>query len=550
MNSTLFATPSVRTPSSDTLNHENAPAYAHTSEHALIQLAFTGTFHSTFYVKAADQLANAKKLAAEVSPRRLAQVAIAGRENGFMKDAPAFLLALLANRDPKLFAAAFPRVIDSTKMLQTYTQMALSGQAGRMVNLASGVHRRMYQRFFDRLSPEAVFNGDIGDKPSLTNIIRMAHVRPNNRAKEAVFTYLFNREFQWKHSKGKALGSTYDDLPQCVKDFDAFKSGNLCGEYSVPDVDYRLIEGLNLGQTQWAEVFTNSKVYMLVKNLATAKRHGVFDVPGMEDLIVGKLRDREAILRSRLFPNQVFQSYLKNKGELPYRVLDALQDTLDITLEKVPPLGKVYIACDVSQSMSNPYTGNQDNDLTGQGYGYYRPQYSVSSKTRIVDVAAVLASALLRSNRDAVLVPFNAQCQELYLNPRDSVATNAEKLAALCRGGTNCSAPLERAKEKGLRFDTFVLISDNESWVDTRNRWNMENGVRLHAAWQETKKRLPKARMINIDLTPNTSTQVKERPDILQVGGFSDAVFDVMAAFHRGGNSLDFWASELDKIEV
>jgi 60 kDa SS-A/Ro ribonucleoprotein len=559
MNRTLFASPDVRVPAHDALNHEGAPAYLHTSEHALIQLAFTGCFNSTFYAKSRDQLENAKRLAADVSPRRLAQIAIAGRKHGFMKDAPAFLLALLSQRDSKLFAAAFPQVVTNPKMLRTYTQMALSGQAGKLVNLASGVHRRMYQQFFDRLSAQDIFNGDVGDKPSLVNVLRMAHVKPNTKEKEAVFQYVFNREFGWKHTKGTTFGAGFEDLPEIVKEFDAYKNGHLYGEYKVPNVDYRLVEGLVKTPEAWAEVFLNASFYVTFKNLATAARQKVFDVPGMQEVIVEKLRDREAILASKVFPYQIFTAYLKNKetGELPHKVNEALQDALDISLEKVPSLGKVYVACDVSESMKHPYTGNQDEDkkLVNVRGGYVpswmvNQRRTISSKTRCVDVAALIASAILRTNRDAVIVPFNGNCIPTHLNSRDSVVTNAEKLSALCRGGTNCSHPLLQANDRKLEFDTFVLISDNESWVDTRNRWNPENGTRLHAAWQATKKRLPHARMINIDLTPNDATQVKERPDILQVGGFSDSVFDVMSAFRQGGNSLDFWAKELDKIEV
>jgi 60 kDa SS-A/Ro ribonucleoprotein len=37
--------------------------------------------------------------------------------------------------------------------------------------------------------------------------------------------------------------------------------------------------------------------------------------------------------------------------------------------------------------------------------------------------------------------------------------------------------------------------------------------------------------LICIDLQPNQTTQAPERDDILNIGGFSDAVFDVIAAF-------------------
>lgn len=489
-------------------------------------------------------LASAKKLAMEVSPEWLAKIAIAGHEHGFMKDAPAFLLAVLANRDAKLFAKAFHRVVDNCKMLRTYSQIAISGAAGRCVNLSSGVHRRMYQQFFDRQSAISIFNGAVGDKPSLVNVMRMARVKPNTKEKESLFTFLFNKEFGWKHTKGTSFGSTFEDLPEIVQQYEMFK---VCrDEVAVPAVDFRYLDSLGLTSEHWAEVFRNAGFYFTFKNLATAARQGVFNIDGMSEVIAAKLRDRESIRKSKAFPYQIQQSYLVNKANLPYAVYDALLDAMDISLENVPPLGKCLVAVDVSLSMNSPITGNQDARLAQSGVSYR----SVSSKSRCVDVAALIGCSILRSNPDAVLVPFNNACIDIHLNPRDTVATNSEKLSALCRGGTNCSAPLAQAEQRGDTFDTFVLISDNESWVDTNNRWSPSNGTKLHDSWQRAKKRLPHARMINIDLTPNETTQVKERQDILQVGGFSDNCYRVMENFCRGGNSSDFWVKELDKINL
>ena len=58
--------------------------------------------------------------------------------------------------------------------------------------------------------------------------------------------------------------------------------------------------------------------------------------------------------------------------------------------------------------------------------------------------------------------------RDVEVNPRDSVITNAQKLASIGGGGTNCSAPLARLKNHNLCPDLVILISDNESWVDAR----------------------------------------------------------------------------------
>jgi 60 kDa SS-A/Ro ribonucleoprotein len=48
-----------------------------------------------------------------------------------------------------------------------------------------------------------------------------------------------------------------------------------------------------------------------------------------------------------------------------------------------------------------------------------------------------------------------------------------------------------------------------------------------------------------IDLTPNTTTQALNRKDILNIGGFSDTVFDLLASFASGTDGTDHWIREI-----
>ena len=57
---------------------------------------------------------------------------------------------------------------------------------------------------------------------------------------------------------------------------------------------------------------------------------------------------------------------------------------------------------------------------------------------------------------------------------------------------------------------------------------------------------LPK--LVCIDLQPYTNSQAPERSDILNIGGFSDAVFGVVAAFLW--NDAERFVSEIEAIEV
>jgi 60 kDa SS-A/Ro ribonucleoprotein len=55
-------------------------------------------------------------------------------------------------------------------------------------------------------------------------------------------------------------------------------------------------------------------------------------------------------------------------------------------------------------------------------------------------------------------------------------------------------------------------------------------------------------KLICIDLQPLGTTQAPEREDILNIGGFSDAVFNVITAFQ--GNDPNRFVAEIEAIEL
>ena len=68
--------------------------------------------------------------------------------------------------------------------------------------------------------------------------------------------------------------------------------------------------------------------------------------------------------------------------------------------------------------------------------------------------------------------------------------------------------------------------------------------------WSAFKRRNPAARLVCVDIQPYGTTQVAEREDILNVGGFSDAVFDVVAQFASGRLEAGHWMKVIDEVNV
>jgi 60 kDa SS-A/Ro ribonucleoprotein len=60
--------------------------------------------------------------------------------------------------------------------------------------------------------------------------------------------------------------------------------------------------------------------------------------------------------------------------------------------------------------------------------------------------------------------------------------------------------------------------------------------------------RNPQAKLVCLDLQPNRTTQAQEREDILNIGGFSDQVFEVISAFASGELNGDHWIARIQAV--
>jgi 60 kDa SS-A/Ro ribonucleoprotein len=516
-NTSLFkSSRGARLPTADTRNRAGAPAYAPTPEHQLAQLAVTGTISQTFYASAEMQLDDVLGLASKVSPRFLAQTAIYARERGHMKDMPALLLASLSIVDSVLLSRAFPRVVDNGRMLRTFVQIMRSGAVGRK-SLGSRP-KALVAGWLNAASDAQILRAAVGQQPSLADVIRMVHPKPATAERTALYAYLIGRPYD------VAL------VPEAVRAFEAFKRD---ASRPVPDVPFQMLTALDLTAEHWEAIAKSAGWQMLRMNLNTFARHGVFKRKGMTRMIAKRLVDEKAIAKARVLPYQLMAAYTAVGPEVPAEIREALQDAMDTALANVPKVaGEIVVCPDVSGSMQSPVTGRRKG---------------ATSMQRTADVAALMAAAMHRVNRRARVLPFEQTVVDVALNPRDSVLTNAKKLAAVGGGGTNCSAPLAQLNAERAEVDLVVFVSDNESWMDARGS-GQATGMMVE--WTKLKARHPGARLVCIDVQPNRATQAGDRGDILNVGGFSDAVFEVIASFANDTAGPGHWVAEIEKIDV
>lgn len=438
----------------------------------------------------------------------LAKLAVYGREKAFMKDTPAFLLAVLAKRDIDMLSVVFPRVIDNAKMLRNFVQFVRSGVTGRK-SLGSRP-KTLIKAWLDSKTEEQLFRQSTGNQPSLADIVKMVHPKPTTKERMAFYGWLLGKP-ALAHRDFGGTGEA-DFLPEIVQAFEAYKKDRTL---ALPDIPFEMLTAMELNSKEWATIAQRATWTQTRMSLNTFKRHDVFNDPKIVLQLAERLENPELVRKAKAFPYQLLAAYL-NAAEAPMPIRIALQKALEIATENVPVLPvQTYVFPDVSGSMQSSVTGERKGS---------------TSKVRCIDVAALVAATLMRANPMTRVMPFAEDVETVQINPLDSIMTNAEKLAGVGGGGTNCSAPLTQLNKEKTKGDLCIFVSDNQSWMDSPSVYGGA-ATETMVQWEIFKRRNPKAKLVCIDLQPGETSQTTERPDILNVGGFSDQVFERIADF-------------------
>jgi len=544
-NKSLFSSITSFLPRASTVNEAGGDAFKLEAKDALAQLAATGTFGNAFYANAQTQLDTMRKLIDEVDDNEfLAKLAVYSRERAYMKDMPAALLVVLSRRDTVLMHRVFDRVADNGRVLRTVFQMTRSGQFGR-TSLSSSL-QRAFQRWLNDASVGKLLSASIGNDPTLRDILRMARPTPKDDERRAMFGWLTDKPID------KWAPATEADLPATVQSLIAFRGADTAeAQASIASdlqVRWDLLADTAKGPLVWKAIARLMGPQALRMNLNTLLRHDVFESGNvrdnaMIDYVAGQLADPAAIARSRQFPYQFLAAYLNAADRVPQKIKASLHEAAEIACGNVPELpGPIVIGLDTSGSMGCAITGNR-----GRG----------TSKIRCVDVAALFAAAILRRNPDSLVIPFDTRAYRVGIDPSDSILSLSKRLAQYGGGGTDCSIPLREANtnHRSRPFVGCVLVSDNESWSTSgragRYRYQASTGVMTE--WQTFRKNAQRRgvsdpKLVCIDIQPYGSSQASERDDILNIGGFSDAVFNVVASFLSDDKSR--FVREVESVEL
>jgi len=211
----------------------------------------------------------------------------------------------------------------------------------------------------------------------------------------------------------------------------------------------------------------------------------------------------------------------QNKGYTG-ELLDALEKAVQASAANIKGFGyetRVLLACDVSGSMQTPV--------------------SAKSKILLYDVGLMLAM-LLQSRCKNVEVGMFGDTWKTIAVPRANILGNVQEFYR--REGevgyaTNGHLVIQDILSRKVIMDKVFIFTDCQLWNSAAD------GSKLHIQyyWERYKRQVaPQAKLYLFDLkgygqSPLTLLQ----NDVYLVAGWSDKVFDVLAALEAGGSALD-----------
>ena len=525
-------------------NEAGGLAYRLDAKQALSRLMVTGCLSDVFYADAEDQLDSFKKLAAEVDCDFLGKVAVYAREQGRMKDAPALACALLSNRGAdgnRVLDLVFSRVVGNAKMLRNYVTMIRSGKFGR--KSLGAANRRRLRAWFAARSPEALFKQSAGD-PSMRDLLRL--IRPASREDK-------QRSALYDYFLGKPAAEKSENLPQLVKDFEAWKDPNNPRIVDTPDLPLMMLTGVALPKAAkkalWTSLARTMSWWALRMNLATLARNECFEDAEITKLVAARLGNREEVLKSGNYPYQILAAYkaaMSGTHRLPNPVLLGLHAALDLSTENMVTLAakRVVVAVDVSGSMNSPITGKRKGSTTNMNCR---------------EVAALVAMCAVRRSADCRVVAFGQNLAEIRIDPAVPALTMAEKLGELNLGGTDCSLPFVWLNQEKVDADLVILVSDDQSWIDDRAMPGTHgfqqacipgSPVKAQEGWNEYRSKHQDAKLVCLNLQPYETSQLVPSKNTLCIGGWSDSVFDAVNRFVTGDFKADAFVEEIERVDL
>lgn len=230
----------------------------------------------------------------------------------------------------------------------------------------------------------------------------------------------------------------------------------------------------------WKTLFGNGQLkgQALIRNITRLAKAGAFSDMQFAADYAKALTDEEMIAKTRLHPinflnaivvyteGQVSRSsgygYYASRQDKSWTsesvIIDALNDGFHASFKSVEPAGKrTMLAIDVSGSMASPAMGLDLSCAQVSG--------AVAMTVARTEPAHIIRGFTTGGGSRYGYGRGGAELTDLGISAKSSLPDAMRKVQHNNFGGTDCAQPMLWALENKVEVDTFVVITDNETWA-------------------------------------------------------------------------------------
>ncbi|WP_448697854.1 TROVE domain-containing protein [Mucilaginibacter sp. AW1-3] len=515
-----------------TVNYAGAKAFTLSPEMELYTAVVTWSLNDSFYEKDEARLTRLRKLICECKPEFVGKLAVYARTKMYMRSVPLVLvteLAALHSGDDlvaRVTDGVLGRADEITELLACY-QMLNQRTGTKKLNRLSKQMQKGLSTAFNRFDEYQFGKYNRDGAIKLRDALFLVHPRAKDDAQQDVFNKIASGTLQTPYTWETELSA----LGQLNFDSEEAKA-----------LAFR---------AKWEELIDSGKLgYMaLLRNLRNIQEAGVSYAHF--EKVCARLADANEVARAKQFPFRYLAAYrelinpvtkmpekglldkltalMKGKNEgYTGELLDALEKAVQASAANIKGFGyetRVLLACDVSGSM----------------------QMSVSAKSKIqlYDVGLMLAM-LLQSRCKNVEVGMFGDSWKTIAVPRSNILGNVQEFYR--REGevgyaTNGYLVIKDILQRKVQMDKVFLFTDAQLWNSSST-----TGDHIQPLWLRYKAEVsPGAKLYLFDLKGYGQAPLQVlRNDVYLVAGWSDKVFEVLAALENGGSALD----AINNIEI
>jgi 60 kDa SS-A/Ro ribonucleoprotein len=270
----------------------------------------------------------------------------------------------------------------------------------------------------------------------------------------------------------------------------------------------------------WEALLQEMPMTAMIRNLGTMSKVGLLKpLSEAEKLVASRLTDAARLKGAKVHPIQVLsalRTYATGRGvrssatwTVSQKVVASLDEAFELSFGVIEPAGTRHLlALDVSGSMGS-------GEIAGV------PGLTPSAAT------AALAVVAARTEPWTATMGFADSFRDLGLTARDRIDEATRKVSGLSFGRTDASVPMTWALANKVKVDTFVVLTDNETYaggshpVQALEKYRQATGIG--------------AKLIVVGMT-STGFTIADPNDagMLDVVGFDGATPALMAKFAKG----------------